>query len=117
MSMPGYHHVPIDFLPREETLDNELKEKENALWDVNKIYRAFWYGTDEEPPIWFYWVGFGIMFTVIWFFAWPNSAFQTVVYLVGLFPLLGLIGYVWRYLHCHLIFSHSKRGAQRLSST
>ena len=118
MTPPDYHHVTIDFLPYlvpEETGNTETKERETAFWDVNKIYRAFWYGTDEEPPIWVYWLGFGAMFTVIWFFAWPSNAFQTVVYLVGLFPLLGLIGYVWRYLHCHLVFSHSERSFPRSS--
>ena len=44
------------------------KEEENAFWDVNKIYHAFWYGTDEEPPVWVYLVGFGAIFSVTWYF-------------------------------------------------
>ena len=84
------------------------KEGENAFWDGNKIYHAFWYGTDHEPPVWVYLVGFAAMFTVIWFFAWPSSAVEVVVYLVGLFPLLGLLGWIWRYLQCHLVFWHIK---------
>ena len=76
------------------------KEGENAFWDGNKIYHAFWYGTDDEPPVWVYLVGFTAIFIVIWFFAWPSSAVEVVVYLVGLFPLLGLLGWIWSYLQC-----------------
>ena len=50
------------------------KEEENAFWDVNKIYRAFWYGTDEEGPIWLLLVMIAAIAAIlIWFFVWADK--------------------------------------------
>ena len=61
----------------QETLMRHAEQEEerikNTVWDMNKFYREFWYGTDETAPIWVYLVAFGTIFSVVWFFGIRNG--------------------------------------------